>query len=48
MTDLALFGKVNEAYVKFFKEPFPSRSTVQVPALPKGALVEIEVIAAQG
>jgi 2-iminobutanoate/2-iminopropanoate deaminase len=46
MTDLSLFSKVNEAYVKFFQAPFPARSTVQVPALPKGALVEIEVIAA--
>ncbi|MGE3609277.1 MAG: Rid family detoxifying hydrolase [Bacteriovoracaceae bacterium] len=46
MTDLALFGKVNEAYVNFFKAPYPARSTVQVSALPKGALVEIEVIAA--
>ncbi|MFP5459606.1 MAG: Rid family detoxifying hydrolase, partial [Bacteriovoracia bacterium] len=48
MTDLAQFGKVNEAYTKFFAAPFPSRSTVQVSALPKGAVVEIEVIAAQG
>lgn len=48
MTDLAQFGKVNEAYTKFFQAPFPARSTVQVPALPKGAVVEIEVIAAQG
>ncbi len=48
MTDLAQFGKVNEAYTKFFKPPFPSRSTVQVSGLPKGAVVEIEVIAAQG
>lgn len=48
MTDLAQFAKVNEAYTKFFKPPFPSRSTVQVSGLPKGAVVEIEVIAAQG
>ncbi len=48
MTDLTQFGKVNEAYTKFFKPPFPSRSTVQVSGLPKGAVVEIEVIAAQG
>lgn len=47
MTDLAQFGKVNEAYTKFFKSPFPARSTVQVSALPKGAVVEIEVIAAK-
>lgn len=47
MTDLAQFGKVNEAYTKFFTSPYPARSTVQVSALPKGAVVEIEVIAAK-
>lgn len=47
MTDLAQFGKVNEAYTKFFTAPFPARSTVQVSALPKGAVVEVEVIAAK-
>ena len=47
MTDLAQFGKVNEAYTKFFQAPYPARSTVQVSALPKGAVVEIEVIAAK-
>ncbi len=47
MTDLAQFGKVNEAYVKFFSTPYPARSCVQVSALPKGAVVEIEVIAAK-
>lgn len=47
MTDLAQFGEVNEAYTKFFTVPFPARSTVQVSALPKGAVVEIEVIAAK-
>lgn len=47
MTDLAQFGKINEAYTKFFTAPFPARSTVQVSALPKGAVVEIEVIAAK-
>ena len=46
MTDLANFGLVNEAYINFFKDPYPARSCVEVPALPKGALVEIEVIAA--
>lgn len=47
VTDLANFDKVNAAYVEYFKEPYPARSCVQVPALPKGALVEIEVIAAK-
>lgn len=48
VTDLANFGKVNEAYIEYFKEPYPARSCVEVPNLPKGALVEIEVIAAKG
>lgn len=48
LTDLGQFSKVNDAYIKYFKEPYPARSCVEVPALPKGALVEIEVIAAKG
>ena len=48
VTDLANFGEVNEVYTEYFKAPFPARSCVQVPALPKGALVEIEVLAAKG
>ncbi|MEC7277885.1 MAG: Rid family detoxifying hydrolase [Bdellovibrionota bacterium] len=47
VTDLANFGEVNEVYTEYFKAPYPARSCVQVPALPKGAVVEIEVIAAQ-
>lgn len=46
LTDLAQFGLVNEAYEKYFSAPYPARSCVEVPALPKGALIEIEVIAA--
>lgn len=45
MTDLKSFGAVNKAYEAFFKAPFPARSCVEVKGLPKGALVEIEVIA---
>ncbi|HEX5177562.1 MAG TPA: RidA family protein [Chthoniobacteraceae bacterium] len=45
MIDLAQFAAMNAVYAKFFSEPFPARSTVQVAALPKGASVEIEVIA---
>lgn len=47
LTDLNNFAEVNQAYVEFFKEPYPARSTVEVSKLPKGALVEIEVIAAK-
>ena len=45
MTDLTYFAEMNEAYGTFFKENPPARTTVQVVALPKGALIEIEVVA---
>lgn len=45
MTNLADFAGMNEIYSKYFTSDFPARSTVQVAALPKGANVEIEVIA---
>ncbi|OGS40823.1 MAG: reactive intermediate/imine deaminase [Elusimicrobia bacterium RIFOXYD12_FULL_66_9] len=45
MTDLGQFAAMNEVYAKHFHAPFPARATVQVSALPKGALVEIEAIA---
>jgi 2-iminobutanoate/2-iminopropanoate deaminase len=45
MTNLAEFSPMNEVYAKYFSTDFPARSTVQVAALPKGAAVEIEVIA---
>jgi 2-iminobutanoate/2-iminopropanoate deaminase len=45
LTDLADFQTVNEIYASYFKQTPPARSTVQVPALPKGASIEIEAIA---
>ena len=45
LTNLADFGAMNEVYGKYFTAPYPARSTIQVAALPKGAHVEIEVIA---
>ncbi len=45
MTNLGDFAAMNEIYAKYFTENFPARSTVQVAALPKGAVVEIEIIA---
>jgi 2-iminobutanoate/2-iminopropanoate deaminase len=45
MTNLADFAGMNEVYAKYFTGDFPARSTVQVAALPKGANVEIEVVA---
>ncbi len=46
MKNLSDFSKMNEVYSSYFTEPYPARSTIQVGALPKDALVEIEVIAA--
>lgn len=45
LTNLGDFASMNEVYAKYFTHDFPARSTVQVAALPKGANVEIEVIA---
>lgn len=45
MTDLAKFATVNEIYGSYFPGRRPARSCVQVAGLPKGALVEIELVA---
>ena len=45
MTDLSQFGALNAIYAEYFAEPYPARSCVEVSALPKGVLVECEVIA---
>src|SRR2546421_7015148 len=45
LTNLGDFQTVNEVYGSYFKQDPPARSTIQVAALPKGANVEIEVIA---
>jgi 2-iminobutanoate/2-iminopropanoate deaminase len=42
---MADFAGMNEVYARYFTADYPARSTVQVAALPKGAIVEIEVIA---
>ncbi len=47
LADIADFAAVNEVYAEFFSAPFPARSAFQVAALPKGAGVEIEAIAAK-
>lgn len=44
MTDLSQFGTVNEIMSQYFVEPYPARATVEVSALPKGSLVEIDGI----
>ena len=45
MADMNDFSDMNAVYSEFFPEPYPARSAVAVKTLPKGALVEIEVIA---
>ena len=45
MADMNDFADMNAVYAEFFTEPYPARSAVAVKALPKGALVEIEVVA---
>ena len=47
LSDMANFTAMNEVYSTFFEQPFPSRSAVAVKDLPKGALVEVEVLAAK-
>ena len=45
MADMNDFADMNTVYAEFFAEPYPARSAVAVKTLPKGALVEIEVVA---
>ncbi len=46
LADMGDFAAMNEVYAQFFCAPFPARSAVAVKTLPKGALVEVECIAA--
>jgi len=45
LANLADFAAMNEVYARYFTADFPARSTVQAAALPRGAAVEIEVVA---
>ena len=47
LADIADFGGMNEVYATFFDEPFPARSAFAVRDVPKGALLELECIAAK-
>ncbi len=47
LADMGDFAAMNEVYSSFFNTPYPARSAVAVKTLPKGALVEIECIAAR-
>ncbi|MEZ5649234.1 MAG: RidA family protein [Burkholderiaceae bacterium] len=44
LTDLGQFGAVNEIMARHFAQPYPARSTVEVSALPKGVLFEVDAI----
>lgn len=46
LTDIGSFAAVNEIYASYFSEPYPARSAIQVGALPRDVLIEIELIAA--
>ncbi len=48
LANLDDFAAFNEVYARFFSAPYPARSTVQVAALPRGAKVEIDVVAHSG
>lgn len=45
LSSISDFAAMNEIYAQFFTEPYPARSAVAVKDLPKGALVEVEVLA---
>ncbi|MBP5230042.1 MAG: RidA family protein [Bacteroidales bacterium] len=45
LQDLANFAALNEVYAQFFTEPYPARVAFQVAALPKNAMVEVDIIA---
>ena len=47
LTDIGDFAAMNAVYATFFEEPYPARTTIAVAALPGGAHVEIEVVAAK-
>lgn len=48
LTDLVNFARVNDAMASHFSQPYPARATVQVAALPRGALVEVDAVLVLG
>lgn len=46
LTDLGEFPTVNEIMAGYFSEPYPARATIEVSALPKGAMVEVDAVVA--
>ena len=47
LSSITDFANMNEVYAQYFSQPFPARSAVAVKDLPKGALVELEVVAVE-
>lgn len=47
LTDMSDFATMNEIYANFFKEPYPARVAFAVKGLPKGSLIEADVVAAK-
>ena len=45
LDDMKDFNTVNSIYAHYFVEPYPARSAIEVGSLPKGALIEVEIIA---
>ena len=48
LTDLSQFGAVNAVMGEYFAQPYPARSTIEVPALPKGAMFEVDAVMVLG
>lgn len=48
LTDLGEFAAVNEVMAEVFQAPYPARSTIEVPALPKGAAFEVDAVLVLG
>lgn len=48
ISDMSQFAAVNEVYARFFAEPYPARTCVESPHLPKGVMIEIDVIGIVG
>ena len=48
VTDLGEFAQVNAVMAEYFKAPYPARSTIEVPALPKGARFEVDAVMVLG
>jgi reactive intermediate/imine deaminase len=48
LTDLTEFPRVNDIMASYFSEPYPARATIEVSALPKGSLVEVDAVVMLG